>query len=138
MLECELGYCYRGGDVCFSTDFLGSGVDCLEDLTEFFGVCYENFRSVRQISIRLDVGIVCAPFTGHGHDADSVFGIGVDLCLEDSVNGVGLSIEARWMVVAVAHILRIIDNHHCGFQRHFGDDIEEDEEEQLQRTSLDA
>lgn len=45
------------------------------------------------------------PFAGHGHEADEVFGIGVCLCLEDGVDCVCLCIEARGLVVAVAHVL---------------------------------
>ena len=47
----------------------------------------------------------CAPLVGHGHHADGVLGIGVDLGLEDSDDCVDECAEARGLVVAISHVL---------------------------------
>ena len=59
-----------------------------------------------------------APFVGHGHHADGVLGIGVDLGLEDGRDGVYECAEARGLVVAVAHVLRVVEHDHGGLERH--------------------
>ena len=59
------------------------------------------------------------PFVSHGHEADGVFWVGVDLCLEDGIDCVGLGIESRRRVVAIPHVLGIVDDHHRRFERHF-------------------
>ena len=46
-----------------------------------------------------------APLVGHGHHADGVLGIGVDLGLEDGGDCVYECAEARGLVVAVSHVL---------------------------------
>jgi hypothetical protein len=58
------------------------------------------------------------PFSSHAHDSDRVLRVGVDLGLEDSVDGVGLRAESRRDVVSVSHVFRVINNHHCCFKRH--------------------
>ena len=61
-----------------------------------------------------------APLASHCHDPDRVFGIRVDLCPEYCVDGIRLSSEPGWEIIAIAHVLRVVDNHHGGFQRHLG------------------
>ena len=46
-----------------------------------------------------------APLVGHGHDADGVLGIGVDLGLEDCGDCVDECAKARGLVIPVSHIL---------------------------------
>ena len=60
------------------------------------------------------------PFASHCHDPDRVFRIRVDLCPEDGVDGIRLRSEPAWEIISVAHVLRVVDNHHGGFQWHLG------------------
>lgn len=55
----------------------------------------------------------------HSHETDSVFWVGVDLCLEDGVDGVGLGIESGRRVVTIPHVFGIVYDHHRRFERHF-------------------
>lgn len=64
--------------------------------------------------------MVHARLSCHGHDPDGVLGVGVNLCLEEDVNGVGLGVETCRRVVAVAHVLRVVDDDHRSFERHLG------------------
>ena len=70
-----------------------------------------------------------APFAGHGHDADSVLGVGVDLGLEDGGDCVLLGVEAGGLVVAIAHVFGVVDDHERCFERHGGDENDGDDDE---------
>ena len=61
-----------------------------------------------------------SPLASHCHDPDRVFRIRVDLCPEHCVDGICLRSEPGWEIIAVAHVLRVVNNHHGRFQRHLG------------------
>lgn len=61
-----------------------------------------------------------APLAGRGHEADGVLWVGVDLGLEEGCDGVGLCAESVWVVVAIAHVLRVVDEDDGCFERHRG------------------
>ena len=121
MLERELSNSDAGWNVNGAADVTSCLVYCLQDLAEILGVCDEYFRAM----VLSDGSTVrdleaSAPLPRHAHDADGVLGVGVDLGLEDDVDRVCLRVEAGGGVVAVPHEFRVIDDHHCSFERHLG------------------
>jgi len=61
-----------------------------------------------------------SPLASHSHDSNCVLWIRIDLCLENSIDCIGLGTETRWLIVTVAHELGIVYYHHRCFKRHDG------------------
>mmetsp|Transcript_10398 Transcript_10398/g.22257 ORF Transcript_10398/g.22257 Transcript_10398/m.22257 type:complete len:208 (+) Transcript_10398:1052-1675(+) len=56
----------------------------------------------------------------HGDDSHGGFGIRLGFLGDNHVGGVGLGFHAGGEVVAVAHVLGVVEKDHAGFEGHFG------------------
>ena len=60
------------------------------------------------------------PFPSRSHNTHCILRIRIRLGLKDHIHRIRLGVEACRLVIAIPHVLRVVDDHYCGFERHGG------------------